>query len=75
MGFPKHELGIIPQPKYFVLLRELPSDSHLCRTRSLCSRGIRFEGNRNVTCPLEDISHCESGGKGLHVEESHVPDV
>ena len=31
--------------------------------------------DRNVTCPLEDILHCQSGEKGLHAEDSHVPDV
>lgn len=64
MGFPKqHELGVIPQPKHFMLLRELPSDSRLCRTRSLCNQGIRFKGNRNVTCPPEDTSHCQVAEK------------
>lgn len=74
MGFPKqHKLGIIPQPEYFMSQRDLLLPSCLCRTVDLSSPGISFKANRNVSCPLEDVLHCHRGGKGIPVEQSHIP--
>lgn len=74
MGFPKqHKLGIIPQPEYFMSQRDLLLPSCLCRTVDLSSPGISFKANRNVSCPLEDVLHCHRDGKGIPVEQSHIP--